>query len=272
MTLPVQTDLPWIALSIGNSRLHWFSFQGLHLDKTWDTTHVTPSTLPTTWQEWQQLSPAFEDYPAGSSRPELWVISVVPSQAQFWQTYPQAKVLTSANIPFQSPYATFGLDRALSTWAAGTLYEWPILVIDAGTALTYTGAVSAEQCLGGAILPGLGVQLRSLATSALPTVSLPDQLPDRWALDTDAALQSGIVHTFVSGLTDYIHDWLSQFPASKVVMTGGDSPMLYRYLLKSERRTNGFADRMILNPLLQGSGLLHLRRQYLQAQSSQTPD
>ncbi|WP_299486024.1 pantothenate kinase [Acaryochloris sp. IP29b_bin.137] len=262
--MSAKATLSWVALSIGNSRLHWFSFQGPHLNKTWDTAHVSTATLPVNWQEWQQLSPAFEDCPAGTDRPELWIISVVPSQTQFWQTYPQAKVLTAIDLPFQLPYPTFGLDRALCTWTAGLLYGWPILVIDAGTALTYTGAISITQCLGGAILPGLGLQLQSLqATSALPSVSLPNQLPDRWAMDTNTAIQSGIVHTVISSLTTYIHDWLSQFPTSKVVMTGGDAPMLYRYLCKPRPQIYEFSNHIILNPLLQGSGLLHLRQHHL---------
>ena len=47
---------------------------------------------------------------------------------------------------------------------------FPMLVIDAGTALTFTGA-DANQCLvGGAILPGLRLQLASLGqkTGQLP--------------------------------------------------------------------------------------------------------
>lgn len=49
-----------------------------------------------------------------------------------------------------------------------------ILVIDAGTALTFTAADADQRLVGGAILPGLGLQRSSLAqkTATLPRVEL----------------------------------------------------------------------------------------------------
>ena len=258
---------PWIGLSIGNSRLHWFYYEGLHLIQTWDTCHIeiSQTRLPTTWEEWQAYSPAWADCLAAEDMPELWMISVVPSQTLFWQTYPRSTVITAAHIPFQLPYATFGLDRALSIWAAGILYQWPTLVIDAGTALTYTGATSSTNCVGGAILPGLGLQLRSLSqsTAGLPTIALPQDLPSRWSLTTDAAIHSGILHTLVSGLIDFIVAWLKRYPTSQIVLTGGDAETLYHYLLQVSRSRTAptLLDRIILQPHLQGIGLLHLHQQ-----------
>lgn len=274
MTLPAEDYLSWIALSVGNSHLHWFYYQGLRLDQTWDTPHVDSQryTLPSSWEEWQQHSPALSYHRSSHPWPELWILSVVPTQTLFWQAYFQARVLTSADIPLQIPYATFGLDRALVLWAAGMLYQWPVLVIDAGTALTYTGAISAEHCVGGAILPGLGLQLRSLhqATSALPSVSLPQTLPNRWALETSSAIQSGILHTLVSGITDFTQAWLHQYPTSKIVVTGGDAATLHRYLLQTPQQdiASESRDYIILDPLLQSRGFQHLRQLKLEKGSS----
>ena len=274
MNLPSEpAHLPWIALSIGNSRLHWFYYEGLHLEKTWDTPHPSIARLdelPSVWEEWQQHSPALADHPSSQSPPELWIASVVPCQTSFWQTYPRAKVLTHADIPIQTPYPTFGLDRALAIWAAGTLYQWPILVIDAGTAMTYTGATSAGQCLGGGILPGLGLQLRSLnqATPALPSISLPDQLPSKWALETTSAIQSGILHTLISGMTDYIQAWLHAYSTSKIVITGGDAATLHRYLMQNDQKklkASTLKNHIILDPFLQGEGIKQLRTLKLKA-------
>lgn len=266
MSLSTEDIKPWIALSIGNSRLHWFYYEGSHLAQTWDTCHIDISQhqVPSAGEEWQDYSPALAQCSA-ASLPELWVISVVPSQTRFWQAYPCSKVITALDIPIQLPYATFGLDRALSIWTAGTLYQWPVFVIDAGTALTYTGALHSSDCLGGAILPGLGLQLRSLSqsTAALPTIALPQDLPNRWSLTTDVAIQSGILHTLVSGMIDFIAAWLKQYPTSQIVLTGGDAETLYRYLSQTSRPEAAptLLDRIILQPQLQGIGLLHLRQQ-----------
>lgn len=226
---------------------------------------ISQTRSPSTWEEWQAYSPAMAHCSSKVTMPELWVISVVPSQTCIWQTYPQSIVITATDIPIQYPYETFGLDRALSIWTAGTLHQWPILVIDAGTALTYTGATSSTNCVGGAILPGLGLQLRSLSqsTAALPTIALPQNLPNRWSLTTDVAIQSGILHTLVSGMIDFISAWLKQYPTSQIVLTGGDSETLYRYLLQASKpkAVQKLLDRVILQPQLQGIGLLHLRQQ-----------
>lgn len=267
MSLSTKRSEPWIALSIGNSRLHWFYYEGSHLAQTWDTRHIDMAQprFPATWQEWQVYSPALAHCSSGVCLPELWIISVVPSQTLFWQTYPHATIITAVDIPIHRPYATFGVDRALSIWAAGTLYQWPVFVIDAGTALTYTGALAYTDCLGGAILPGLGLQLRSLSqsTSALPTIALPRDLPSRWSLTTDVAIQSGILHTLVSGMIDFIAAWLKQYPTSQIVLTGGDAETLYRYIsqVSKSETDSALVDRIILQPQLQGIGFLHLRQQ-----------
>lgn len=50
--------------------------------------------------------------------------------------------------------------RALSVRGASTVYGWPVMVVDGGTALTFTrGDDTDGGCMkGGAILPGIRVQ------------------------------------------------------------------------------------------------------------------
>jgi type III pantothenate kinase len=157
---------------------------------------------------------------------------VVPSQGELWHHYPQTIQIQLADVPLQNVYPTLGLDRAISLYGAGITYGWPALVIDAGTALTLTGADEIGTVVGGAILPGLGLQLRSLHAEAakLPLVDLPQQLPKRWATDTATAIQSGIIYTVVIGLSATITEWLSDYPTSCVVFTGGDAMALLNYV------------------------------------------
>ncbi|HEY9861882.1 MAG TPA: type III pantothenate kinase, partial [Candidatus Obscuribacterales bacterium] len=131
----------------------------------------------------------------------------------------------------QHSYPTLGIDRALALWGAGEVYGWPVLVIDAGTALTFTGGAQ-RQLVGGAILPGLSLQVRALAdkTAALPAIALPETLPKRWANDTQGAIASGIVYMVLAGVMDFIQDWRQAFPGSAVVITGGDRTLLHQYL------------------------------------------
>ncbi|OLP17122.1 pantothenate kinase [Leptolyngbya sp. 'hensonii'] len=206
----------WLALAIGNSRLHWAHFNSSLLTATWDTSHLT-------------ALPAFALSPSAT---ELWIASVVPEQALLWQKLPTVHWITLDDIPLREGYANLGLDRALAVWAAGELLGWPVLVIDAGTSLTFTGASRDHQFKGGAILPGLRLQLRSLAvkTAQLPEVQLGDQLPSRWGHNTPDAIRSGVVYTVLAGVREFVQAWQQQFSNGAIVLTGGDGETLLSYL------------------------------------------
>jgi len=209
---------PWLALTIGNSRLHWARFTGNSLQEAWDTEHLGMGDGRLATGEWKKLP--------------LYVASVVPAELGFWQNFPNVKVINRDQIPLKGIYPTLGIDRALAVFGAGETLGWPILVIDAGTALTFTGADEEHRLVGGAIFPGLKLQIKSLSqgTAALPDIPLPSQLPPRWALDTKSAIQSGIIYTVLAGITDFIKAWGREFPKSQIVITGGDRTLLLTYL------------------------------------------
>ncbi|MBD1815042.1 pantothenate kinase [Microcoleus vaginatus DQ-U2] len=245
-----------IALAIGNSRLHWGLFVGKTLEKTWDTEHLNADAVsPLSEQEKAEYlvqivmrsieevssqnllslpaTPAFSSPHTLSLVPlPLIVASVVTQQTAIWQSYPNVRIITLDQLPIGGLYPTLGIDRALAVLGAGNQFGWPVLLIDAGTALTFTGADVNRYLVGGAILPGLGLQLSSLSkkTAALPLISLPKNLPHRWAKDTAEAIQSGVVYATVAGVRDFIEDWRCLFPDSKIALTGGDRTMLLKYL------------------------------------------
>ncbi|WP_414620906.1 pantothenate kinase [Calothrix sp. CCY 0018] len=207
----------WLALIIGNSRLHWGLFNQQTLTKAWDTNYLSTPSPPS---------------PPSSPSPPLFIASVVPTQTKLWQNYPNAKFIPLNEIPLNNLYPTLGIDRALALLGAGETWGFPMLVIDAGTALTFTGADSNRNLIGGAILPGLGLQFSTLTnkTGQLPNVQLPQQLPRRYAVNTQESIQSGIIYTILAGIKDFIEAWLQDFPESNVVITGGDRILLFNYL------------------------------------------
>ncbi|BAY28416.1 Baf family transcriptional activator [Nostoc carneum NIES-2107] len=231
----------WLALEIGNSRLHWALFFGAKLDCTWDTDYLPESVI-------QQLAQCqtLDDLPpevlfplspcplVPSSPLPLAIASVVPSQTALWRTYPNVQVITLDQIPLTGLYPTLGIDRALALWGAGKTWGFPMLVIDAGTALTFTAADADECLVGGAILPGLGLQFTSLGqkTGQLPLIETQviASLPPRFALNTPEAIQSGVIYTILAGIKDFIENWWQLFPEGKVVIKGGDRTILLNYL------------------------------------------
>lgn len=244
----------WLGLAIGNSRLHWAGFIRETL-QTWDTDHLPTATVKQIIQSWKSAKDIFppnwvdqiEDTVKDPNPLPLYLASVVPSQTELWQTYPAIRIITLAQIPLQGIYPTLGIDRALAVWGAGEIWGWPVLVIDAGTALTFTGADVNHKLVGGAILPGLGLQLKSLTqnTAALPEIELPDQIPQRFALNTKGAIQSGVVCTVLAGVRNFIAAWWNLYPESRILLTGGESIAIFTYL---QAQTPELAAKLTVEP------------------------
>ncbi len=220
----------WLALAIGNSRLHWALFKGEELCGSWDTDYLTATSIQLLASgSWDKFHSKIEDfaYPL-----PLYLVSVVPSQTKLWQIYPNIQIITLNDVPLENMYSTLGSDRALALWGAKETYSLPALVIDSGTALTFTGSDANFAFVGGAILPGLSLQFQALSqkTANLSLIQLPTQLPPYFATNTTQSIQSGIIYTLIAGIKSFIEKWLQMYPNSQVILTGGDRTILYSYL------------------------------------------
>lgn len=226
----------WLGLAIGNSRLHWGWFWGTELRQAWDSPHLSPATIDRLIEQRLDFAacPETQSPAALSAALPLRLASVVPEQTAAWLRYDRSQAVTLANIPLQGLYPTLGIDRALAVWGALQAYGAPALVIDGGTALTFTGAADGR-LVGGAILPGLALQLRSLTqhTAALPDLAPIAALPTRWARSTPDAIYSGVLHALTAGVRDFAEAWLQQFPSSAIAFTGGDGAALHALLTQT---------------------------------------
>jgi type III pantothenate kinase len=211
--------MKWLALAIGNSRLHWAYFDGDELQQTWHSAYFIPTA------DWREA--AQPDWLLPAHIP-LYLASVVPTQTAQWQPFAQ-QILTLADVPLKGLYPTLGIDRALAALGAGEIYKYPVLVVDAGTALTITGINADRQLVGGAILPGLRLQWQALhqGTATLPTFGTDFKPINRWAMNTEESIASGIFHSTSAGIRDFYSDWQHQFPETALVITGGDGKILY---------------------------------------------
>lgn len=97
-----------------------------------------------------------------------------------------------------------GTDLVANATAAFMLYPLPCMVIDFGTALTFTSIARSGQILGVAIAPGINTALRSLTqnTAQLPDVPLKAP-PSVLGHNTIHAIQSGLIFGF-AGLVDAV--------------------------------------------------------------------
>ena len=133
------------------------------------------------------------------------------------------------NLPIKiiDPYE-IGTDLVADATAAFIGYGGPTMVIDFGTALTFTTISRAGEILGVAIAPGLITALKSLTgnTAQLHDVQLVSP-PSVLGKNTVHAIQSGIVLGF-AGLVDSMVSRTEDELGEKltVVATGGLSAVL----------------------------------------------
>ncbi|MFN5965944.1 MAG: type III pantothenate kinase [Pseudanabaena sp.] len=211
----------YLAIAIGNTRIKAVFFGSDHqILEEYAFTH-------------DQL-PILEAQLADRDFAHIAIASVVPELITNWHHLPQTQIIKTCDVPLRGLYATMGCDRALAAYGAGEIYGYPVLVIDAGTAIDLTGINDQKTLVGGAIVAGLRSQFLSLYqnTSALPDLHVPTALPNRWGIDTNSSIQAGISQILLTGLQAYINDWRSQFPDSKVIITGGDGEYLVNWGLQ----------------------------------------
>lgn len=133
-------------------------------------------------------------------------------------------------VPISVAYdrTTLGSDRLAAV--VGAEYLSPgceLLVIDAGTAITYERVSADGLYLGGNISPGLHVRLKSLHgfTSRLPLLDDMDYTLG-YGLDTISAMQHGVALGVVYEIEGYINSLRRDYPELKVYLTGGDADQL----------------------------------------------
>ena len=129
---------------------------------------------------------------------------------------------TGLNIRIDNP-ATLGADLLVGAVAAVDAVGYPCIIWDLGTATTVTVVDKDGAFRGGAIMPGIGTGLNSLAagTSLLPQISV-DAPAKVIGTNTISCLQSGAVYgnaCMIDGMNARIVEELGYI--APVVITGG---------------------------------------------------
>jgi len=151
---------------------------------------------------------------------------------------PLIRVSSTMQLPFTNNYATphtLGLDRLALVFGAVLEHEnQNILIIDAGTCITYDFVSKEKEYFGGAISPGIQMRYKSLNhyTSKLPL--LDSQIPNYFIGDsTDESIHSGVVNGVVKEIEGIISQYKNKYSDLTVVLTGGDTNFLSKQLKSS---------------------------------------
>ena len=152
--------------------------------------------------------------------------------------FPEFKTLNhKTQLPFKIEYKTpetLGRDRIAVVAGASLLYpQKNILVIDAGTAITFEFISKDGVYLGGNISPGLQMRYKALNhfTSKLPLIEFTEQNKLLGA-STNEAIQSGIQHGLLFEIEGYIQHLEKKHPEIIILFTGGDADFFVKKLKK----------------------------------------
>ena len=216
-------------LLIGNSRWHW-ACQCLDGWRSW---HAPPGFG-------LEGAPMAGLRNAGVRLAGWAAVGPIPDQVDL----DRGARLGLADIPLQAMPPWLGVDRALVGWRAWQLSDSPVLVADAGTALSLTRVDGVGRFVGGRLMAGAALQLRALAegTAQLPklgvSAGLADGMPSAlatghwpmatglWPIQTEAAMGSGVLWGMAGAIALAAQQVWAEQPDCQIWLTGGDGAQL----------------------------------------------
>ena len=205
------------------------------------------------------LSDLYEQYPITRGI----VSSVVELSEDIQQIlknlpFPVVEFTYETPIPIKNLYEspkTLGMDRLAAAVAANMIYpNRQVLIIDAGTCITYDLIDELGQYHGGNISPGVDIRLKALQTftGKLPLVSKEGEKP-LLGKDTDTAIRSGVIRGIEYEMNGYLVELKKIYPSLLIFLTGGSE-----FSFDTKLKSSIFADVYLvlkgLNRILEYNG------------------
>ncbi|MGX8712142.1 MAG: type III pantothenate kinase [bacterium] len=143
-------------------------------------------------------------------------------------------LLTSSTpLPIRLDYKTpetLGADRVADACGAAGLHPGePCLVIDAGTCITVDFLDAKGVYHGGAIMPGLGMNLQALHTftAKLPLINIQEvRTAPVLGRSTEESIVAGTLGATLLALAGFVALYKEKAPGLRVLLTGGDAQRL----------------------------------------------
>lgn len=162
--------------------------------------------------------------------PDVALIAFLRQNTRFLELSHQTR------IPIDNRYKTpetLGKDRLAAVIAANFVYpNEAVLVIDAGSCITFD-FIDHHACYwGGSITPGIKMRFKAMHhfTGRLPLIALPENTPNLTENTTMTAMQSGIYWGILAEVEGIIGAYQKDFPHLQIMLTGGDMDFLKQHL------------------------------------------
>lgn len=179
------------------------------------------------YKEENELKKYLENFSATNGI--ISTVNVPSEKIASWLRVEKAFVLSpSLPLPIRNLYATpqtLGVDRIAGVCGGQQLFPGkPVLVIDAGTCITYDFLDDQGNYQGGGIAPGLSMRFEAMhkLTARLPLVNVVDE-PELIGNSTESCMQSGAIWGMYFEIEGVIHAYLEKFKGLQVILCGGDA-------------------------------------------------
>lgn len=252
---PMDPDAPVVVIDIGNTTIAM---------GTWHAGEIkSPLTVPTI--DASAFDDAFTAHRTADPTPPAATVigSVVPDVLERVRTRVLAETDRDAlvigevvplpmEVAVDDPGAV-GVDRVCAAAAAYEKLQQACAIVDFGTAVTVDLTDDDGTFLGGAILSGVSLQLRSLHEHAAALPQADAAVPERpFGRNTVEAMQTGVCRGICGGVRGIVEGYathLKHWP--HVIATGGDAAMLAPHC--------DFIDTLVSHLALRGVGLAYTK-------------
>ncbi len=234
-----QPRIKFLAISVGNTRTRFACIDSDDPQQIGSARSESNADLEAVAREIKLLydSAALED---GDVRVALALASVNDAAAAPLRDLVSAecnqevfRIGPDLPVPLRTdldPESIVGVDRLLGALAAHTVTGKACVVVDAGTAVTVDFIDEGGVFHGGAILPGVQMQLNSMHehTALLPELHYEHPAAGPWGRNTSQAMLQG-VHYGIRGavrlLAERYAEEVGAYP--QILATGGDADALF---------------------------------------------
>ncbi|MGE5394931.1 MAG: type III pantothenate kinase, partial [Candidatus Saccharibacteria bacterium] len=209
-----------LIIDIGNTRTKIALFNEHDLMFNVSMDRLTPRQVMMLKEEHEQLNGAI----LSSVRPaDKELLEVLKAQFDQFMELDHTTALPIGNL-YATP-ETLGKDRLAAAVGANELFpNTNLLVIDAGTAITYDLVSEKNQFIGGNISPGLEMRFKALNhfTGKLPLISPRDHF-EPIGRNTEEAIRAGVQNGIIFEIERTIEFFNRNYQNLQIIMTGGDS-------------------------------------------------
>ncbi len=144
----------------------------------------------------------------------------------------------TTKLPFENLYETpktLGVDRIALVSASIKRNPYAnVLIIDAGTCITYDFVSDENKYLGGAISLGIRIRYKSLNNLTANLPLLETEIPNNIIGNTTrTSIHSGVINGVLKEIDGVIEEYKEKYSDLTVILTGGDANFLSKQLKSS---------------------------------------